>query len=227
MTHRVNPQTLLTEVQRCVQIPVDRMSTYWTMVSTISQGQVSVEVSTIRTSFTGRIEPVNLNKVVALILELSQDLRHAGSLYSFADVLILAFLHALYVQLFNADSAVVLSNVCSELVNCVLFDIVDSLPGTGYLQSRFRSIVGALGLAGQQPLSTLQLSFQVFELGRGIAYCAVARCCELSTSDIDSNKSVGVRSAFLFKFDLDYDIPAVCLVLAWCLTAAETTFTSA
>ena len=91
----------------------------------------------------------------------------------------------------------------------------------------FRSVMRALLFAGKNALPPAKLSFQVFELGRRIADCAVARCCELSTSDIDSDKRVAVSSAFLFKFDLDYDIPAVCLVLAWCLTAAETTFTSA
>ena len=107
----------------------------------------------------------------------------------------------------------VLGYRCSELVNCVLFDIVDSLPDSGYLQSRFRSIVGTFLLTRKKALSTLQLSFQVFELGRGVTYCAVARNSELSTANIDSDERVAISSAFLFKLDLDYDVPAVCLML--------------
>ena len=147
-------------------------------------------MTTIRTSFTGWIEPVNLDKVVALILELSQNLRHAGTLYSFTDVLVVPRLHALHIQRFNADSAVVFGNECSELVNCVLFDIVDSLPGTGYLQSRFRSIVGSLGLACKKALTTLELALKVFQLGRRLAYCAVAGSSQGGTADINSNKGI-------------------------------------
>ena len=148
MTHRVNPQTFFQKVQRCVKIPVDRVPAGRAMVSTIRQGQFSVYVTAVATSFAGRIESVNFNKVVALILELSQDFRHAGVMHALSYEGVVAFLHAFNIQFFNADSAVVLGNACSELVNCVLFDIVDSFPGTGYLQSRFRSIVGALLFAG-------------------------------------------------------------------------------
>ena len=148
MTHRVNPQTLLTEVQRCVQIPVDRVPAGRAVVSTIRKGQFSVDVSAVRTRLTGWKPFVNFDKVVALVLELSQDFRHAGVMHALSYEGVVAFLHAFNIQFFNADSAVVLGNACSELVNCVLFDIVDSFPGTGYLQSRFRSILGALLFAG-------------------------------------------------------------------------------
>ena len=90
MTQGVNTQTLLTEVQRCVQIPVDRAPAGRAMVSTICQGQFSVYVPTIRASFTGWEIPINFDKAVTLVLELSQDFRHAGSLYSFADVLVVS-----------------------------------------------------------------------------------------------------------------------------------------
>ena len=95
MTHGVNSEALLTEVQRCVQIPVDRVPARRAMVSTISQGQFSVEVTTIRASFAGREIPLNLNKVVALVLELSQDFRHAGVMHALSYEGVVTFLHAL------------------------------------------------------------------------------------------------------------------------------------
>ena len=69
MTQGVNPQALLTEVQRCVQVPVDRAPAGRAVVSTISQGQFSVYVTTIRASFAGREIPINYNKAVTLVLE--------------------------------------------------------------------------------------------------------------------------------------------------------------
>ena len=84
---------------------------------------------TVRTSLTRREILVNFDEVVALVLELPQDFRHTGILYALTDVLIVTFLHAFYIKHFNADSTVVLGYCSSELVNCVLFDIVDSLPG--------------------------------------------------------------------------------------------------
>ena len=69
------------------------------MVGTISQSQFSVYMTTIRASFAGWKPFVNLDEVVTLILELSQDFRHAGRLYSFTDVLVVSGLHVFNIQL--------------------------------------------------------------------------------------------------------------------------------
>ena len=95
MTQGVNPQALLTEVQRCVQVPVDRAPAGRAVVSTISQGQFSVYVTTIRASFAGREIPINFNKAVTLVLELPQDFRHAGVMHALSYEGVVTFLHAL------------------------------------------------------------------------------------------------------------------------------------
>ena len=84
----------------------------------------------------------------------------------------------------------VLGHRCSELVNCVLFDIVDSLPGTGYLQSRFRSIVGSLLLTSKKALLSTKLTLQVFELSRRLTDRTIAGSSQPSTTDIDSDKGI-------------------------------------
>ena len=78
---------------------------------------------------------VNFDEVVALVLELSQDFRHAGILYALADVLIVTFLHALHIESFNTDSTVVFGNPCSELVYCVVLNISNTLIGSRYARA--------------------------------------------------------------------------------------------